>query len=358
MIKHTYSKKHGKKVWVLDIRVNKKRVRATLFSKADAESVAYKLQHDQSLKKFGIRSLADAPAFAELIERRCAVIHNRRERTRARRVLTSLLSLLPRAVTIDQVTTADIQRYVEMRTKDGLEPQSVDRELNIISAALHSARDFYSQMEQWVTPRIPRPKQRHMRRERYIDRIERKKIIDYLMAPQMDGEDPQAVPARHRVGLVFRFALATAMRHGEIDKLQWSHIGSDIKVLGTKTSKIRYIPLTPVMNEILERRRSETKSRYVFTAGGNTQPNFYRILADACKAVGVPYGDERNGIILHDCRHTATTDLLRAGIDLSTIQSITGHSNQIMILYYSHPSGDTRERAAKVLDAVANLKIA
>lgn len=359
MIKPIYSKKHGKRVWQVDIRVNKKRVRATLFTKADAESVAYKLQHDHSLKKFGIRSVVDAPAFAELIERRCAVIANRRERTRARRVLTSLLSLLPRGVAVDQVTTADIQKYVEHRIRQKLLPQSVDRELNIISAALHSARDFYSQMEQWLTPRIPRPKKRDMRRERYITREERKLIVDYLMGPQMPDEDPQAVPARYRVGLVFRFALATAMRHGEIDKLQWPHVGADVKVGSAKgRAKHRYIPLTPVMSEILERRRSETRSRYVFTAGGNTQPNFYRILADACKAVGVPYGDERNGIILHDCRHTATTDLLRAGVDLSTIQSITGHSDRVMILYYSHPSGETRERAARVLNEVADLKTA
>lgn len=358
MIKHTYSKKHGKKVWVVDIRVNKRRIRATLFTKADAESVAYKLQHDHSLKKFGIRSVVDAPAFAELIERRCAVIHNQRERQRARRVLASLLALMPRGVPVDQVTTADIQRYVELRSRDGLLPQSIDRELNIVSAALHSARDFYSQMEQWLTPRIPRPKQRNMRRERYITESERWMVIDYLMAPQMDDEDPQAVPARHRVGMVFQFALGSAMRHGEIDKLQWVHVGNEIKVVGTKTNKNRYVPITQPLKDLLEYRRKETKSRYVFTAGGNTQPNFYRIMGDACKAVNVPYGDERDGIILHDCRHTATTDLLRAGVDLSTIQSITGHSDRTMILYYSHPSGETRERAAKVMAAVLIRKIA
>lgn len=358
MIKHTYSKKHGKKVWVVDIRVNKKRIRATLFTKADAESAAYKLQHDHSLKKFGIRSVADAPAFTELIERRCAIISNRRERTRARRVLTSLLSLLPRGVAIDQITTADIQRYVEQRSREKLAPQSINRELNIISAALHSARDFYSQMEQWLTPRIPRPKQRNMRRERYITQDERWKVIDYLMAPQMEAEDLQAVPARHRVGLVFQFALLSAMRHGEIDKLQWSHVAEDIKVVGTKTNKHRYVPVTKPMRGILDRRQSETKSRYVFTRGGGTPPNFYRILADACKAVGVPYGSQRNGIIMHDCRHTATTDLLRAGIDLSTIQSITGHSDRTMILYYSHPSGETRARAAKVLEMILERKTA
>lgn len=359
MIRQRYSSKHKKKVWEVDIRVNKRRIRATLFTRADAESVAYKLQHDASLKKFGIKKIGQSPALSDLFNRRCAVIDSRRERTRARRVLTYLENLLPHGIAVDQVTTSDLQLFVEKRTADGLTASSVDRELHIISAALHQARTFYSQMEQWLTPKIPRPKDRNIRRERYIDREERKLIIEYLMAPQMEGEDTQAVPSRHRTGLIFRFALASAMRHGEIDNLLWAHIGKErIKVLGTKTCKTRYVPITPVIAEILAARKAITKSRYVFTKGGNTPPNFYRILGDACKAVGVPYGDERNGIRMHDCRHTATTDLLQAGIDLSTVQAITGHSDRTMILYYSHPTGESLERAAKVLNAVADLRVA
>lgn len=359
MIRQMYSPKHQKKVWQVDIRVNKKRVRATLFTKADAESVAYKLQHDASLKKFGIRSVGQVPALSDLFNRRCAVLDTRRERTRARRVLTYLENLVPHGITVDQLTTSDLQLFVERRMQDGLCASSVNREIGIISAALHQARVFYPQMEQWLTPKIPRPKNRHMRRERYIDRDERKRIVEYLMQPQMKGEDAKAPAARHRIGLMFHFALASAMRHGEIDNLLWAHIGKDrIKVLGTKTNKTRYIPVTPVIAGILAARKAATKSRYVFTRSGRTPPNCYRILGDACRAVGVPYGCERNGIRMHDCRHTATTDLLQAGIDLSTVQSLTGHSDRTMILYYSHPTGESLDRAARVLNAIADLKVA
>ena len=359
MIKQIYSPKHQKKVWLVDVRVNKRRVRATLFTKADAEQVEYKLKHDASLKKFGIKTVGQAPALSDLFTRRIAVIDNRRERTRSRRVLSYLENLLPHGIAIDQVTTSDLQIFVEKRKADGLSDSSVTRELNIISAALHQAKTFYSQMEQWQTPRIPTLKDRNMRRERYIDRDERKRIVEYLMSPRMEDEDPRAASARHRTGLIFRFALASAMRHGEIDRLLWVHVGKErIKVLGTKTNKTRYIPITEVIGEILAARKVVTKSRYVFTAGGNTPPHFYRILGDACKAVGVPYGDERNGMRMHDCRHTATTDLLQAGIDLSTVQAITGHSDKTMILYYSHPTGESLERAARVLNTVADLKVA
>ena len=192
VIKSIYSPKHAKKVYRVDVRVNKKRVRATLFTKSDAEQVEYKLKHDASLKKFGIKTVGQSPALTELFVRRCAVIDNRRERTRARRVLSYLEDLLPHGIGVDQITTSDLQLFVEKRKQDGLSDSSVTRELNIISAALRKVPAFYSQMEQWKAPRTPTLKDRNMRRERYILRDERKHIVEYLMSPLMENEDPRA----------------------------------------------------------------------------------------------------------------------------------------------------------------------
>lgn len=361
MITQVYSHKLRKKVYKLDIRINKKRVRRLFHTRSDAETVAYKLRHDSTLRRYGIRSISGSPELEDLIRRRCAVIANKNERTRAARVLKYLLALLPRGVQVSQVSAPDLQLYVERRIADGLQPQSVNRELNIIGATLHAASMFYVELEQWVAPRIPRPKQRKRRRERYIKDEEKEAILDWLKAPQRDGEDPQAVPARIRIGLMFEWAFLTAMRHGEINKLQWSDIqwrNQTVRVVDTKRDKYRYIPITPTMKAILDERK-DAKSKYVFTRSGNAPPNFYEILNRVCNAVSVPYGPNvKNGLIFHDARHTATTNLLRAGIDMSTIQSITGHSDQTMVLYYSHPSGETRSRAAEALERTAGRKTA
>ena len=58
-------------------------------------------------------------------------------------------------------------------------------------------------------------------------------------------------------------------------------------------------------------------------------------------------------MVLHDARHTATTRLRQAGLDLATIQSVTGHSDKTMVLYYSHATLASRERAAAALEAYA-----
>lgn len=359
VIKPIKNKKSGKREWQLDIRVNRKRIRATFATQADAETAAYKIRRDKQLKKFGIRSTVDAPAFLELIERRCATIRSKKEKTRARTLLTRLAELMPRGVSVDQVTTPDLQRYVDARYAAGIRPESVKRELNTIGSGLYAARVLYPQLGQWIVPKIPRPKGKSRRRERYVTQGERWAVIDCLMSDRRPLETEADAKARQTVGLLFQFALATGMRHGEIDKLEWAHIGeTDIQVRETKNPKNRYVPITSAMRRILERRASETKSRFVFTRSGQTSPKFYRILAAGCRDAGVPYGNDQDGIIIHDCRHTLTTDLLRAGTDLSTIQSITGHSDRTMILYYSHPSGETRSRAAMVMEAVLERKIA
>lgn len=359
VIKPIKSKTTGKREWRLDVRVNRKRIRATFPTQADAETAAYKIRRDKQLKKFGIRSVADAPPLLELIERRCATIRNKKEKTRARTLLTRLAELMPRGVAIDQITTPDLQKYVDQRYAVGISPESVKRELNTIGSALYASRVLYPQLGQWIVPKIPRPKGKSRRRERYITPDERWLIIDSLMSEKRPLETLAEAKARHLVGLLFQFALATGMRHGEIDKLEWAHIeANEIQVRETKNPKNRYVPITSSIRRILEQRASETRSRFVFTRSGQTSPKFYRILAEGCRAAGIPYGNDPNGIIIHDCRHTVTTDLLRAGTDLSTIQSITGHSDRTMILYYSHPSGETRAKAARVMEAVLERKIA
>jgi len=349
VIKAIKSKKTGKREWLLDVRVNRRRVRALFSTKDDAEAAAYQIRRNKRLQKFGVPTTVDSPSLQELIKRRVAVITHKKEKTRAQTLLDKFVDLLPRGILIDQITKADLQLYVDSRIAAGIQPQSVDRELNTIGAALHWVTSAFPQMEQWIAPKIPRPKNRKHRRDRYITQEERWAIIDHLKA----GNEDQVL-----VGLVFQFALVTAMRHGEIDNLMWSDVGeTDLKVRETKNVKNRYVPIGAHVREILKARR-ETKSRHVFTRSGSPQKDFYPILRATCKALDIPYGSEPNGLRMHDTRHTATTDMLQAGTDLATIQSITGHSDRTMILYYSHPTGASRARALAALDAVLDRKIA
>jgi len=71
-------------------------------------------------------------------------------------------------VKVDEVDTPKIRLYVEKRQRDGQSASSINRELNIIGATLHEAEEFFSELKQWKSPKIPRLKVSKSRREKII----------------------------------------------------------------------------------------------------------------------------------------------------------------------------------------------
>jgi integrase len=183
-------------------------------------------------------------------------------------------------------------------------------------------------------------------------------------------EDESNIDFRRRivVGQVFQMALLTGARVGEIIALRWSQIDFDAKILqiiGTKTrfksaKVVRYLEVTSSIEAILRDRetfrsgnpiRRGTVCEFVFSKTGNSVTKYHQILRAAAKATGVTYGaDIRGGFITHDARHTAVTRILQAGIDLSTVGAITGHTDANLILHYSHATRESRKKATSVLE--------
>jgi len=106
---------------------------------------------------------------------------------------------------------------------------------------------------------------------------------------------------------------------------------------------VRWFSISPI-------RRIESSR---FTKGGNIYPKFYRILREACEALGIPYGrDIEDDLILHSARHTVTTRLVEADLDLDTISLITDHRSKELIAHYSHKHPGSVARAAEALEKI------
>ena len=70
------------------------------------------------------------------------------------------------------------------------------------------------------------------------------------------------------------------------------------------------------------------------------------ILKMTCKKSGLPYGREtQNGIIMHDFRRSAKTNMLDAEVDKVYRDLILGHSLRGMDVHYIVPSDDTLKQA-------------
>lgn len=360
MIKTVYSHRLQRKVYRLDTRVGSKRIVRIFLQKADAEQVEYKTKHDANRRRYGLTITEKRPLLSELVERRLADIKNKHERTRAKRVFADLQAIAGPETFVDEVTKATIKKYVDKREYDGLRPQSIDRELNILCAMFNSADDYFHQLEQWRPPKMPRPKIVDGRRERVWSADEITKILGDLFAPKQEGEQAQAADARYRVGRKVQFCLLNGLRHGEMLKIPKVGIDWDRKQASVrqKNGNMKVIgPMGDTAMEILREFVEASKTGYVFSRSGNITPKFYRILRTACERTGVPYGrNTPNGLVLHDARHTATTHLLESGVSPKTAQDWMGWSMSSFVLYYSHASMQSRAQAGAALEKLAGAK--
>lgn len=363
MIKLMFSRRHKRKVYRLDATVNGKRFRRFFFRRSDAEAVAYKIKHDTIAKRYGMPVMAERPFLTDLIEKRLTVITNPDEHTRSTRVLNALAALLPSGYCVDEVTKADIQKYVEKRRDDGLKAQSIGRELNIINSMLTQTDVYYPQLEQWRPPRMPRPKVIDGRRERIWSESEMASVLGELFAPKRDGEQIQASFARYRVGRKVEFCLMNGVRHTEMNRIRPTDIDwidRTIKIRQGKTGKMKTIgPVGARSITILKEFCDARSGEYVFSRGGKINRRFYRILRTACERAGVLYGKNTpGGLILHDARHTATTHLLDSGVSPKTVQEWMGWADSSFVLYYSHATKKSREKAGRALDKLGAKKSA
>jgi len=379
MIKKKYSQKLKRNVWGFDAYIGdgaaKKRVRIYEFETRDEAGEALAaLKRSEREIRFGLAPLINRPTLHDLIDKRIPLIARREEKTRARRILYTWLSLLdPRIrlekkyqpaaghrspIKVDEIKTASVRVYVEKRQADGRTSASINRELATIAATLNQAGEIFSELEQWRPPKMPRLKAIKSRRERLISDDEYRQIVAYLRRPmdELDGlpaNRPNAYKCRTRVAQIFEFAMLTGARHGEIVGLKWMDISWErgkVLVYQGKTDAYKEIPLTSSLIALLNERKPPA-GIYVFTKGGKIFLTFYKCLRAACEHLGIPYGRwDENGLVLHSARHTITTHLIEAGLDYDTIGSITGHKAKELIAHYGHKHPGSVARAAAVLE--------
>ena len=172
-------------------------------------------------------------------------------------------------------------------------------------------------------------------------------VRDRVLDPE-EFERLQAQCAPH-LKAINLMAYQTGMRSGEILGLTWDRV--DLKACmirlrpeDTKTEEARLIPLTPELTCLL---RDLYKVRYlyedhVFLLKGKSVSSIKTAFKGACERAKV------DGFRFHDFRHTAITNMRRAGIDHLTIMRISGHKTlEVFKRYNSFLEGDLKEAASR-----------
>jgi integrase len=73
---------------------------------------------------------------------------------------------------------------------------------------------------------------------------------------------------------------------------------------------------------------------YLFHVGGELLGVMRSELARTCALLGIPYG-RAGGVVWHDTRHSAVTNLVAAGVDEPVAMSITGHADPSIFKRYN-----------------------
>lgn len=139
------------------------------------------------------------------------------------------------------------------------------------------------------------------------------------------------------------------MRLGEILSLTWERVIKDFKLIrlrpeDTKTDEARLIPLTPTIGELLKdlNQLRYLNQDHVFLVKGKSVYSIKTAFNAACRRAKI------EDFHFHDFRHTAITNMRRAGIDHLTIMKISGHKTmEVFRRYNSFHESDLREAASR-----------
>ncbi|HEV3109796.1 MAG TPA: tyrosine-type recombinase/integrase [Candidatus Binataceae bacterium] len=151
------------------------------------------------------------------------------------------------------------------------------------------------------------------------------------------------------IGAIFRLALLTAARRGEVCGLRWPELDLDLDagcwIVPAERSKNgleHRIPLTPEAVAVLKRiRENQRDSTFVFRGGKRGQPiaNLQKPMLRIKAASGVDFR-------FHDIRRTVATSLASLGVPRLVVSKLLNHVDDSVTAIYERHRYDKEKRAA------------
>jgi integrase len=247
---------------------------------------------------------------------------------------------------LSAITTAQIERYKQARFdqpaklggSDQTKPraaQSVNHDLALLS------RIFTLAQEQGIVAANP---VKQVRRLPVNNR--RTRVCSVEEERQLLAELPPTVRA------MFRVAIQTGMRRGEIVNLDWTDVDflrGQVHIRESKTGKPRVIPMSVSVRTVFAeqfQRKGIEPAIFLSRKGptrGTRLINPDAVLKKTCARLGI------EGLHWHDLRHTAATRMADAGIDPFVMAELLGHADLNMTQRYTHATDQRRQEAVNAL---------
>lgn len=225
---------------------------------------------------------------------------------------------------LDQITGLDIESFKAKEIKAGLSNKSINNFLIVISRCLKIAQEW------GVIEKVPRIKLLKVQIQKFDHLLEEE---CKLLLNNCDGVLRDMVLVALKTGL--RFGELIALESKDVDTInnQLTVKQSLYRGLmgGTKSNKIRFIPLLNDVSEILQLRSK--RNNYVFTKDNGdflSHAPCLTLLHQACKKADL------RKIGWHTLRHTFASQLAQHGVSITIVKELLGHSDIKTTMRYSH----------------------
>jgi len=239
---------------------------------------------------------------------------------------------------LDQITAYKIEEFKALKVQTNLSPKTINKILSMLRTALNTAQEWS------LVPSVPKVKLLKVPPQKF----------DYLTPEEADYLLDNTTDLWHEMIL---FALKSGLRFGEIIALNWEDVDFSHKLLtvrhsivrgimgSPKSNKIRYVPLTDSLIEMLwEKPKNED---YIFTLGNNKpmkQIYCLKNLNRICRNLKI------RKIGWHTFRHTFASHLANNGVSMKAIQELLGHADITTTMRYAHLSPITLRESIRTLD--------
>lgn len=329
------------KSWMIDISVGKNRIRKTI---KEARTKAEAVQAEAHIKNQLFRKKYDPDSiqihFKDFVVASFLPYSktNKRSHYDDKRIATVLCDFFSEKM-LDEITPAMVEQFKQHRLsgvtqyKQQRKPATVNRELMVLSRIFTLAIDE-GHLSLNPCSRVKRMKVSNAR-TRYLTFDEEIKLLSSLADQPLTRN-------------IVVMALHTGMRRGEIFDIKWKDVDFAREVINiphTKTYKARVVMMNAIVLELLRKLREAdplaTDSAYVFASEktGGRLNNIKRSFKTALRK------NEIEDFRFHDLRHSAGTRLADAGVHITMIAEILGHSKLEMTKRYVHAADQAKREA-------------
>ncbi|MGZ5050465.1 MAG: tyrosine-type recombinase/integrase [Methylobacter sp.] len=247
-------------------------------------------------------------------------------------------------ILLSDIDTKFLYKIVNLRSVDSKQ-STIKHDLVILNGVLNFCKKLDYNVGKYDLPVIKVKD----KKTRVLTKDEEARLLSALKEPVGGGIGPFRKAQIYDNYICAVLLLDTGCRWNEIANLKWEQVDLDNKIFNIWRSKTSSASILPISDRayqlLLDKPR---KSEWVFPNESNTGPKTYSAgtFANACKRAGI------EGVTWHTLRHTTITRLTLAGLSLSQVQAISGHSSVSSLERYQHLSShDVIDKARKILNS-------